>query len=155
MHRQGWQKRDERGWMCVRTCFYLVRACVCVQKGMQGMNKQCEVCVCSEGWVLVYLCKETPVNLSTCMCVCVCMWTEEVSVSESNTSICVPGWRLCELSSLWSSEHRHSDETKHAHAEQLSHTAESQVVAPVPLMFSLYSLFVLHKCHFRLGSTVP
>lgn len=84
--------------MCVRTCFYLVRACVCVQKGMQGMNKQCEVCVCSEGWVLVYLCKETPVNLSTCMCVC--MWTEEVSVSESNTSICVPGWRLCELSSL-------------------------------------------------------
>lgn len=88
-------------------------------------------------------------------CVCVCTWTEEVSVSESNTSICVPGWRLCELSSLWSSEHRHSDETKHAHAEQLSHTAESQVVAPVPLMFSLYSLFVLHKCHFRLGSTVP
>lgn len=73
MHRQGWQKRDERGWMCVRTCFYLVRACVCVQKGMQGMNKQCEVCVCSEGWVLVYLCKETPVNLSTCMCVCVCV----------------------------------------------------------------------------------
>lgn len=59
--------------MCVRTCFYLVRACVCVQKGMQGMNKQCEVCVCSEGWVLVYLCKETPVNLSTCMCVCVCV----------------------------------------------------------------------------------
>lgn len=157
MHRQGWQKRDERGWMCVRMCFYLVCACLCVQKGMQGMNKQCEVCVCSEGWVLVYLCKETPVNLSTCMCVCVCvcMWTEEVSVSESNTSICVPGWRLCELSSLWSSEHRHSDETKHAHAEQLSHTAESQVVAPVPLMFSLYSLFVLHKCHFRLGSTVP
>lgn len=45
---------------------------------------------------------------------------------------------------------QHADETKHAHAAQLLHTAESQMVAPVFLV----SLFVLNKCHFLQGSTV-
>lgn len=49
-------------------------------------------CVC------VYLRKETRMSMSACM---LRVWrTEGVSVSESNMTICVPGWRLWELSSM-------------------------------------------------------
>ncbi len=125
--------------MCARMCLYWKSMCVNVCR---------EVC---EGWihnvrcvfvlrhVCVYNYAEnyawTHVSMhGVCVCVCVC---EGVRVSDSNMSVCVPGWRLCDLSSLWSSEHRHSDETKHAHAEQLSHRAESQLVTPVPSIFPL------------------
>lgn len=57
------------------------------------------------------LCRGIFINMSAYVCVCACPPVLQV----------VDGVIFL-----------HSDETKHAHAEQLSQTAESQLVAPVP-----------------------
>lgn len=76
--------------------------------------------------------------LHACVRVCVC------EGSACPTPTCPPVLQVGDVVIFL-----HSDETKHAHAGQLSHRAESQLVAPVP------SIDCLCSANVTLSSIVP
>ena len=101
MHRQGWQRRDE----CVCVC-----VCVCAETYGRNSYTMWGVCVCSEVCLCVFACRKICTNTCqhVCVCVCVCVWHRRGQRVQHVRR------RLCGLLPVGSSEHRHSDETKHA-----------------------------------------
>ena len=123
MHRQGWQRRDECVCVCVCVCVWRCLHCVCVCvkvcREVRQELKHNVRCVCLFWGVSACVCRGICMNtcqharVCVCVCVCVCVWGTG-GFSVSNMSAGAPGWRLCDPSSVGPSEHRHSDETKHA-----------------------------------------